>query len=233
MWIFPWIKLSWHYWSMWDKLGWLNWSWQFLCEGLYSFNPRRFYYSCTWSCSLSERRTSFCIRIREFLHMLSNSFTLLGVLLFFHSWSPSLSLCTAFDSIPSNIDEVPSIKPSANVFLLRDFNVHHKDWLIYSGGIDRPSELCYNFSISNDLTQMVTFPTHIPDCDSHNSALLDLFISSDASTCSTIVFPPLGNSDHDVVSVSIDFPINSKEHVSFHRTAYDCSCAHWDGLHDH
>ena len=32
--IFPWIKLSWHSCSMWDKLGWLNWIWQFHCEGL-------------------------------------------------------------------------------------------------------------------------------------------------------------------------------------------------------
>ena len=32
--IFPWIKLSWHSCSMWDKLGWLNWFWQFLCDGL-------------------------------------------------------------------------------------------------------------------------------------------------------------------------------------------------------
>ena len=63
--------------------------------------------------------------------------------------------------------------------------------------------------ISNDLTQIVNFPTRIPDCDSHSPALLDLFISSDASICSTIAFPPLGNSDH-VVSVSIDFPSNSQ-----------------------
>ena len=39
----------------------------------------------------------------------------------------------------------------------------------------------YNFSISNDLTQMVNFPTWIPDCDSHSPALLDIFLSSDAS----------------------------------------------------
>ena len=37
-------------------------------------------------------------------------------------------------------------------------------------------------------------------------ALLYLFISSDASTCSTVPFSPLGKSDHVVVSVSIDFP---------------------------
>ena len=123
--------------------------------------------------------------------------------------------------------------PSANVFVFGDFNVHHKDWLTYSGGTDRPGELCYNFSISNDLTQIVNFPTRIPDCDSHSPALLHLFLSSDSSICSTMAFPPLGNSDHVVVSVSIDFPVNAKQDAPFHRVAYDYSRADWDGLRDH
>ena len=100
---------------------------------------------------------------------------------FFLYQSPS-SLCTAFYSISSNIDEVLSINPSANVFLFGNFNVHHKDWLTYSSGTDRSGELSYNFSISNDLTQMVNFPTHIPDYDSHSLTLLDLFLSSNANT---------------------------------------------------
>ena len=152
---------------------------------------------------------------------------------FFLYQSPSLSLCTVFDSISSNIDEVLSINPSAKVFVFGDFNVHHKDWLIYSGGTDRPGELCYNFSISNVLTQIVNFPTQIPDCDSHSPALVELFISSDTSICSTMVFPPLGNSDDIVASVSIDFSINSKQDIPFHRMAYDYSRADWDGLRDH
>ena len=88
------------------------------------------------------------------------------------------------------------------------------NWLTYSGGTDRSGELCYNFSISNDLTQMVNFPTRIPDCDSHSLAHLDLFFSSDPSICSTMAFPPLGNSDH-VVSVTIDFPSNSQRDSHF------------------
>ena len=79
---------------------------------------------------------------------------------------------------------------------------------------------------------MVNFPTRIPDCDSHAPALLDLFLTSDASICSTMAFRPLGNSDH-VVSVSIDFPSNCQQDASFHRIAYDYSRADWDGLCDH
>ena len=133
-----------------------------------------------------------------------------------------MSLCTVFDSISSNIDEVLWTNPSASVFVFGDFSIHHKDWLTYSGGTDRSGELCYNFSISNNLTQMVNFPT-----------LLDLFISSDASICSTIAFPPPENSDHVVVSVSIDFPSNSQRDAPFYRMAYGYSRADWDGLCDH
>ena len=141
-------------------------------------------------------------------------------------------LCTVFDSISSNIDKVLLINPSGYVFDLGDVNVHHKDWLTYSGATDRPGKLCYNFSISNDVTQIVNFPTRIPDCDSHSPALLKLFLSSETSICSTMAFPPLGNSDHVVVSVSIDFPINSKWDALFHHIAYDYSCANCNGLCD-
>ena len=112
-----------------------------------------------------------------------------------------------FYFISSNIDEVLSINPSANAFVFGDLNIHHKDWL--------------------------NFPTRVPDCDSHSPALLDLFLSSDASICSTIAFPPLGNSNHVVVIVSIDFPSNSQRDASFHCIGYDYSRADWDGLRDH
>ena len=174
--------------------------------------------------SLENSADSYLCFQLALLHSVSYFFFLYG--------SPSSALCTVFDSISSNIDEVLLINLSANVFVFGDFNVQHKDWLTYSGGTDRPGELCYNFSISNDLTQIVNFPTRIPDCDSHSPALLDLFLSFDPSICSAMAFPPLGNSDHVVVSVSIDFPTNSQQDAPFHRIAYDCSLADWDGLRD-
>ena len=71
--------------------------------------------------------------------------------LFFLYRSPSSALCAVFYSISSNIDEVLLIIPSADVFILGDFNGHRKDWLIYSVG-----ELYYNFSVANDFIQMAT-----------------------------------------------------------------------------
>ena len=82
-----------------------------------------------------------------------------------------------------------------------------------------------------DLTQMVKFPTRIPDCVSHSPALLDLFLS-DASICSTMDFPSFEDSDHVAVSVSIDFPSNSQRDAPFHRITYHYSRADWDDLCD-
>ena len=91
----------------------------------------------------------FCFQ-RTFLHSVSYFFSLYQSL--------SLSLCTVFDAISSNIDKVLSINPSANVFVFGDFIVHHKNWSTCSGGSERPCEICYDFSAaSNDLTQMVNF----------------------------------------------------------------------------
>ena len=123
------------------------------------------------------------------------------------------------------------INPSANVFVFGDFNVDHKDWLTYSGGTDRFGELCYDFSVSNDLTQMINFPTRIPDCDSHNPALLDLFIL-------TLVFVLQGLSLHWEILIMLlsQFPLTfhqTQQNAPFHCIAYDYFRTDWDVLCDH
>ena len=48
-----------------------------------------------------------------------------------------------------------------------------------------------------------------------------------------MAFPPLGNSDHAIVSVSIDFPSNQKQDAPFQCIASDYSRADWDSFRDH
>ena len=64
-----------------------------------------------------------------------------------------------------------------------------------------------------------------PYSDSHSPTLLDLFLSSDTSICSTVAFPPLRNSDYVFLSVSIEFPPNSKWDVLIHRIVHAYSRA--------
>ena len=212
-----------------DKLEWLNCLLQFLSGRLSSFNSKGFCNtrkdSLTYS--LYEGRTSiwtglFSRKFCRFLTIFSTGFTTISVVVLFIYKSPCLSLCTVFDAISSLRDEVVSINTSANMFFFGDFNVHHKDWVTYFGETDRHGELCYNNSASNDLTQMLNFPTWVPDCDFLKPALLDFLLSSDASICSVIALSPLGNSDLIVVS---EFLSNSKEDSLFHWVAHNYSRA--------
>ena len=104
----------------------------------------------------------------------------------------------AFDLISSNLNKVLSINPSANVFVFGDFNGHHKNWVTYSHETDRPGELCHNFLFQTTLLRWLTFLRGS---------------QTDASVCSAMAFPPLRNSDHAVVSVSIDFTSNKQRGI--------------------
>ena len=78
--------------------------------------------------------------------------------------SLSLSFCRVFYSTLSNIDEVLSINPSANVFVFGNFNVHNKDWLTYSGGTDLVNPVTISLSqitLIRWLTFLLRFQTVI------------------------------------------------------------------------
>ena len=183
MWIFSWIKLSWHSWSMWDKIGWLSWFWQFLCEPFPSFNLKGFYYSYAWPCSLCEGRFCFCTglisrKLCKFLTEFWTGSTSLSVLLLFPLLIIFLWLCMVFDSISSNIGEVLLIHSSANEFVFDDFNIHHgTDWLIPVELIDLVNPDIIFPSQMSLLTWLANCPTWILDCYSRNPAYLDFFLS--------------------------------------------------------
>ena len=121
---------------------------------------------------------------------------------FFLYRSPLSSLCMIFNSVSSNIDEVLSINLSGNVFVFGDFDRPNELCCKF----DRPSELCCKFAISNDLGIIWL------------TILLGSLIVALTFLLILIYFllTPLANSDHVVVSVSIDFLSNSKWDALFH-----------------
>ena len=86
--------------------------------------------------------------------MFSTGFTSFSVLLFLPLSITFFVFITVFDSFLSYIDEVLSINPFPNAFVFGGINVHHKKWLAYSGGTDRPGNLSYNFFISYNLKSL-------------------------------------------------------------------------------
>ena len=117
----------------------------------------------------------------------------------------------------NNNKKALSIQPSANIFVCGDFNAHNTDWLIHSHTTDAAGISCHDFALSQDLTQIVDFPTRIPDRDDHQPYLLDLFICSNPEKCSASAHPPLGNSDHLVVCVDVELMVNSTNEHPYHR----------------
>ena len=107
------------------------------------------------SCSMWDK-VGWLNRFRQFLCGSLSSFNPMG---FYYSYAWSCSLLelisrklsgfllmfsTGFTSL-----SVLLLFPLSITFFV--FNVHHKDWLTYSGGTDRPGELCYNFYNYNTL----------------------------------------------------------------------------------
>ena len=69
-----------------------------------------------------------------------------SVFYFFFLYESLSFLCTVFDVILSNIEEILSINPSTNVFVFGDFNIH-KHRVTYSDGTaDRPVNPAIIFS---------------------------------------------------------------------------------------
>ena len=144
MWIFPWIKCSWHSCSIRDKFGYDS-----IDSGNFSV---RVYLLLFWKDSITHMH-SVAVYVKQWLPFAqdfsqessSDSYICFWLALlhslsysFYLYWSPSLLLCIVFDSISSKIDEILSINSYANVFVFGDSNIHHKDWLNYSGVICRP-----------------------------------------------------------------------------------------------
>ena len=123
-------------------------------------------------------------------------------------------------------DEVLSINPSAKIFVCGDVNAHHKDWLTYSGGTDRPGKLCYNFSISNVLlgSKTVILSQSCPSGFIYFFWRRYLFCNGFLSigklwSCFCLSFHWL------FIKFATGCP--------FHRIAYDYSPADWDDLRDY
>ena len=105
--------------------------------------------------------------------------------------------------------------PSANVFAFGDFNIHHKDWLTYSGGTDRPGELGCKFFNLKWLMTLIVLLLRI-----YIFLLVLVFVLQWFSL----------HSGHVIVSVSIDFLLTGKViTISLH----DYFCPDWEGVHCH
>ena len=148
-------------------------------------------------CSQYENPQYQYICLRFILH--SNS-----KIIFFIYRSPSAN-SDIFSVISDKIDSALLAYPNSEIVVAGDFNIHHEQWLTHSSSTDTAGQAAFNFSISHNLTQLVNFPTHIPDHHGDRSNTLDLFLTSHPDLYDISSSSPLGSSDHAVITCTQTF----------------------------
>ena len=174
-----------------------------------------------------RRLTEFEDSRHEYLTFIA-PFRGITFILFFLYRSPSTD-CEVINVISDKLDCLLQRYPSAEVAVFGDFNVHHVDWLVHSRTTDVSGQAAYDFALSHNLSQIVSSPTRVPDRVGDSGYLLDLFLTTNPDYFSHKVSPPLGTSDHCVVTVTGKH-ISSTPSVPFHRTVYRFSKADWCGF---
>ena len=137
-----------------------------------------------------------------------------------------------FDYLNSEIEDILSSSPFSEIITFGAFNVHHRQWLSFSFH-DPAGELAFNFSIQNNLEQLVHLPTRIPDRLGDELNILDLFLTSYPSPYTVKLFPSLGSSDHlfNSVSCSVSSSLpQERPPPSARRRLWHFGAASWSDL---
>ena len=135
-----------------------------------------------------------------------------------------------FGYLSSTIEHINSSSPFAEVALCGDLNVHHREWL-YSRVGDPAGSRAFEFATVNCLQQLIVGPTRIPDSSLQqpSTSPLDLFLSTHVDPYSYTILPPLGKSDHNLISVSAPWTLGPTSNSS-NRRLWHYSSAQWDDL---
>ena len=95
-------------------------------------------------------------------------------------------------------DYLYSLCSLKNIMILGDFNSHDIDWLTFSSATAK-SELLCDFTLDNDLVQLIQEPTHV-----HGNILDLIFSNYNTSEFSDIIIHPISDfrlqSDHNIIT---------------------------------
>ena len=136
-----------------------------------------------------------------------------------------------FDHLSKSIETITLQPPRSEIIVLGDFNIHNSGWLSYSSNVTNPAgREAEAFAIVNDLTQVISEPTRVPDRAGDKANTLDLFLTSNPSICSPpTVSSPLGNYDHCLITLRHDLLPHLDRPLVPHRV-FHYSKADWDSL---
>ena len=129
-----------------------------------------------------------------------------------------------FDHLSKTIDTITFQSPRSEITVLGDFNVYNPH-ITSPAGHDAEA-----FAIVNDLSQLISEPTHIPDRSGDKANTLYLFLTSTPDIYSNpILDSPLRNSDHCLFTLQHNF-VSHQDRSSSSQQVFLYSKAEWDSL---
>ena len=138
---------------------------------------------------------------------------------------PSKPIPEHWPSLLNSLTQCPATALNSSALIMGDFNFPSIDWNTFSTSQSNfsASHAFLHFIQENALNQYVTRPTrHRQD---QRSSLLDLILTTNNITASGVThLPPLGRSDHDLITFSLDIAFSSKttktKRYNFKNTDY-------------
>jgi len=133
-----------------------------------------------------------------------------------------------FDHLSKTIDTITLQSPRFEITVLGEFTVYNPNWLTHSPYITSPAgHDAEAFAILNDLSQLMSEPTRIPNCSVYNANTFDLFQTSKPEIYSNpILDSSLGNSDHCLIMLQCSFVSyqdrSSSSQIANHYSKADC-----------
>ena len=136
-----------------------------------------------------------------------------------------------FDHLSKTIDTITLQSPRSEITVLGDFNVYHPNWLTNSPHITSPAGRdAEAFVIVNNLSQLISEPTRIPDRSVDKANTLDLLLTPNRNIYSNPILDSLlGNSDHCLITLQHNF-VSQQDRSSSSQKVFHYSKAHWDSL---
>jgi len=136
-----------------------------------------------------------------------------------------------FDHLSKTIDTITLQSPRFEITVLGEFTVYNPNWLTHSPYITSPAGCdAEAFAIVNNLSQLISEPTRIPDRSGDKANTLDLFLTSNPDIYSNPILDfPLGNSDHCLITLQHNF-VSHQDRSSSSQKVFSYSKADWDSL---
>ena len=124
---------------------------------------------------------------------------------------PSNPLPDHWPSLLNSLKQTPVTTLNSSALIMGDFNFPTINWNTFSTSQSNASasHAFLNFIQENDLNQHITCPTR--HRHGQRSSLLDLVLTTNNISASSFThLPPLGRSDHDVITFSLEIAFSSK-----------------------